>query len=88
MKVYVIKCYQRNDCASIFIRVLQITINISNFKLCFSIPEDSSVNIKLTKTPSKKEILVSPVFPPPPKYNSDKTSPFFETCKVSIEMKM
>ena len=56
------------------------------FEFCFL--GDTSVNIKLTETPSKKEILVSPVFPPPPKYNSDKTSPFFESCKVSNDKRL
>jgi hypothetical protein len=45
----------------------------------------SSLHIKLQKEPNEKVILWSPIFPPPPKYNSNNRSPFLESCKVRLD---
>ena len=47
-----------------------------------AVDKHSSLKIDLEIKPNEKIILSSPVFPPPPKYNNDKASPFFESCKV------
>ena len=56
-------------------------LNVIHFK--FRITEASQLNIKLPQN-SESTILLSPIFPPPPDYNNDKASPFFESCKVKI----
>ena len=48
------------------------------------ITEASLLKIKIPQMPHESTILLSPVFPPPPDYNNDKASPFFESCKVKI----
>ena len=61
------------------ISLLQALIAFFNLKVDFL---GHYLHVSLD-TERKTAVLISPEFPPPPKYHSNASSPFYKSCKVS-----